>query len=83
MKDIYSDEVIFEFLSRFYQQCDFSRIPIGSAIEIGKDMDLTREESMNIANFLVGKGLFNHQSMTGRLRATKSGEAFLKAHFEE
>lgn len=66
MDNLYGDDVVFEFLSRFYQQCDFTRIPIGSAIEIGKDMGLTREESLDLAKHVVAKGLFTHHSMTGR-----------------
>jgi len=83
MNDIYSDEVVFEFLSQFFQQCDWTRIPIGSAVEIGKKMGLTHKQSMDLANFLVGKGYFTHQSMAGRLRLTDDGKAFLKAHFGE
>ena len=83
MKDIYSDEVVFEFLSQFYQQCDFTRIPVGSARKIGETMKLTPKQSMDLAEYLVNEGYFTHRTMTGGLRLTEYGETVLKAHFGE
>ena len=81
MENFYDNEVIFEFLSRFYEQCDFTRIPIGSAPQIGKDMGLTHKQSMDIANSLVKEGYFTHRTMGGSLKLTKRGERYLKDLF--
>jgi hypothetical protein len=66
MENLHGDDVVVKLLSRVYQPCDFTSIPIGSAIEIGKDMGLTREASRDRAKHVVAKGRFTHHSMTGR-----------------
>lgn len=63
----------FRFLNDLYKRTNGSKLAFVSLWDIGNELGLTREESMNASDYLKGEGLLEHVAMGGTIAITHYG----------